>query len=98
MSKASSPKAGLQSVVRATLLDGRRHRTFFDSPQMPVLIPTTATGGIRRARTIHMFPADENMRRTFRRLAGKTVVVRGSPSIASTAHHHAPIVMHVTDI
>jgi Domain of unknown function (DUF4431) len=53
---------------------------------------------IRRVRTIHMFPADENMRRTFRLLVGKTVVVRGSPSVASTAHHHAPIVMHVTKI
>jgi hypothetical protein len=53
---------------------------------------------VRSARTIHMFPADENMRRTFRLLAGKTVVVRGSPSIAPTAHHHARIVMHVTEI
>ena len=53
---------------------------------------------VRRVRTIHMFPADENMRRTFRLLVGKTVVVRGNPSVASTAHHHAPIVMHVTKI
>jgi hypothetical protein len=53
---------------------------------------------VRSARTIHMLPADENMRRTFRLLAGKTVVVRGSPPIASTAHHHARIVMHVTEI
>ena len=53
---------------------------------------------VRRARTIHIFPADENMRRTFRHLVGKTVLVRGSPSIASTAHHHARIVMHVTEI
>src|ERR1700704_4163277 len=43
---------------------------------------------VRRARTIHMFPADENLRRTFRLLAGKRVVVRGSPSIAYTPHHH----------
>jgi hypothetical protein len=55
-------------------------------------------GAVRRARTIHMLPADENMRRTFRFLAGKRVVVRGSPSIAYTAHHHARIVMHVTEI
>jgi hypothetical protein len=38
------------------------------------------------------------MRRTFRLLVGKTVVVRGSPSIASTAHYHARIIMHVTEI
>ena len=53
---------------------------------------------VRRARTIHMLPDDEKMRRTFRLLAGKTVVVHGSPSIAYTAHHHARIVMHVTEI
>jgi hypothetical protein len=53
---------------------------------------------VRRARTIHIFPADENLRRTFRRLVGKTVVVRGSPSIAYSAHHHARIVMQVTEI
>ena len=52
----------------------------------------------RRARTIHLFPADENMRRTFRLLAGKAVAVRGRPSIAYSAHHHARIVMHVTEI
>jgi hypothetical protein len=53
---------------------------------------------VRRARTIHMFPADENLRRTFRLLVGKRVVVRGSPSIAYTSHHHARIVMQVTGI
>jgi Domain of unknown function (DUF4431) len=53
---------------------------------------------VRRARTIHIFPADEKLRPAFRRLVGKTVVVRGSPFIAHTAHHHAPIVMQVTEI
>ena len=38
---------------------------------------------VRRARTgSHLLPADENMRRTFRLLAGKAVAVRGRPSIA----------------
>jgi hypothetical protein len=98
MSKASSLKASLQSVVRAMLLGGRRPLIFFDSSQIPVLMPTNRNNTVRRVRTIHMFPADENMRRTFRLLVGKTVVVRGSPSVASTAKHHAPIVMHVTKI
>jgi hypothetical protein len=53
---------------------------------------------VRRARTIHISPADEKLRPAFRRLVGKTVVVRGSPFIAHTAHHHAPIVMQVTEI
>jgi hypothetical protein len=41
--QSAQGKASLQSVVRAMLLDGRRLRTFFDSPQMPVSMPTTAT-------------------------------------------------------
>ena len=53
---------------------------------------------VRRARTIHIFPADEKLRPAFRRLVGKTVVVRGGPFIAHTCHHHAPIVMQVTEI
>lgn len=53
---------------------------------------------VRRARTIHIFPADEKLRAALRRLVGKTVVVRGSPSFAHTGHHHAPIVMQVTEI
>lgn len=53
---------------------------------------------VRRARTIHIFPAADKLQPAFRQLAGKTVVVRGIPFIAHTAHHHAPIVMQVTEI
>ena len=70
----------------------------FASPQIPVSMPATATTlSGERVRFI-LFPADENMRRTFRLLAGKAVAVRGRPSIAYSAHHHARIVMHVTEI
>lgn len=53
---------------------------------------------VKRARTIHVFPADEKLQPAFGRLVGNTVVVRGSPFIAHTAHHHAPIVMQVVEI
>jgi hypothetical protein len=53
---------------------------------------------VESTRTIHVFPADEKLQPAFRRLVGKTVVVRGSPFPAHTAHHHAPIVMQVTEI
>ena len=53
---------------------------------------------VRATRTIHVFPADEKQEPVFRRLVGKIVVVRGSPLPAITAHHHAPIVMQVTEI
>jgi Domain of unknown function (DUF4431) len=53
---------------------------------------------VKATRTIHVFPADDKLQPAFRRLVGKTVVVRGNPFPAMTAHHHAPIVMQVTDI
>jgi hypothetical protein len=53
---------------------------------------------VKSTRTIHVFPANEALQPTFRRLVGKTVVVYGNPFPAMTAHHHAPIVMQVTHI
>jgi hypothetical protein len=101
----------LKSNVKGQAAEGRlaigRARDAAGRPETPYILRLASNAcldaanrdqAVRSARTIHMFPADENMRRTFRLLAGKTVVVRGSPSTASTAHHHAPIVMHVTEI
>jgi len=53
---------------------------------------------VKDTRTIHVAPADEKMQPAFRRLVGKTVVVRGNPFGAHTSHHHAPIVMLVSEI
>src|SRR5262245_26249233 len=50
---------GLQSVVRAMLLDGRRLRTFFDFASNACLDANNRDQAVRRARTIHIFPADE---------------------------------------
>jgi hypothetical protein len=101
----------LKANVKGQVTEGRlaigRARDAAGRPETPYILRLASNAcldadnrhdAVRRARTIHMFPADENMRRTFRLLVGKTVVVRGSPSIASTAHHHARIVMHVTEI
>ena len=101
----------LKSDVKGQITEGRlaigRARDAAGRPEIPYILRLASNAcldadnrhdTVRRARTIHMFPADENMRRTFRLLVGKTVVVRGSPFIASTAHHHAGIVMHVTEI
>ena len=53
---------------------------------------------VKSTRTIHVFPADEKLMPAFKRLVGKSVSVRGNPFNAHTAHHHAPIVMGVTEI
>ena len=52
---------------------------------------------VKATRTIHVVP-NETLIAAFRQLTGKAVAVTGSPFGAHTAHHHAPIVMMVSDI
>jgi Domain of unknown function (DUF4431) len=53
---------------------------------------------VKSTRTIHVFPADVKLQPAFRRAVGKMVVVGGGPFEGQSAHHHAPIVMEVTEI
>jgi hypothetical protein len=53
---------------------------------------------VKKTRTIHVFPADEKLEPVYRKLVGKMVIVRGKPMAAHTAHHHAPIILQVTEI
>jgi Domain of unknown function (DUF4431) len=53
---------------------------------------------VKSTRTIHVFFDNDTLAPAFRRLVGKSVIVHGSPFAAMTAHHHAPIVMGITEI
>lgn len=53
---------------------------------------------VKRARTLHVFSSDEKVHAQIRRFVGKDVMVRGSAFSAHTAHHHAPIVMDISEI
>lgn len=53
---------------------------------------------VKNAGTIHIFAVDEATQAQIEQLAGKAVIVRGRPFGAHTSHHHAPIVMEITDI
>lgn len=53
---------------------------------------------VKDSGTIHIFAADDAIQEQIQQLVGKSVRVRGRPFGAHTAHHHAPIVMEVTDI
>jgi hypothetical protein len=76
-------------------------------PEQPYILQLAASAcldaedpddAVKDTRTIHIFPADEKLQPAFRRLVGKSVTVLGNPFAAHTAHHHAPIVMQVSDI
>jgi hypothetical protein len=66
-------------------------------------VPTCLDGGdpdsaVDRTTTIHIFSLDDAIRASIEKFVGKDVHVRGTPFAAHTAHHHAPIVMDVSEI
>src|SRR3989304_7860245 len=58
-------------------------------PELDVVESTT---------TIHIFSSDDAVAKSLKQFVGKSVRVRGTPFGAHTAHHHAPIVMDVSEI
>lgn len=55
-------------------------------------------GNVETAETIHVFSFDDALLAQLKRFVGKDVQVRGTPFGAHTAHHHAPIVMDISEI
>lgn len=53
---------------------------------------------VASAKTVHIFGSNDKVHATIKRFVGRTVLVRGNPFGAHTVHHHAPIVMDVTEI
>jgi hypothetical protein len=53
---------------------------------------------VKSTRTIHIFSTEEKVQAQIATLVGKSVLVRGQPFAAHTAHHHAPIVMDISEI
>ena len=65
--------------------------------------PACLSGGdemdkVESADTIHIYSSDETVAQSLKQLVGKSVKVKGDPFGAHTAHHHAPIVMEITEI
>lgn len=56
------------------------------------------TDEIDSAQTIHIFGASDAVHSSIDSFVGKDVQVRGMPFGAMTVHHHAPIVMEITEI
>lgn len=53
---------------------------------------------VRDARTIQIYSSDEAVDRSVQRFVGQTVSVRGKAFGAMTVHHHAPIIMDISQI
>ncbi len=50
------------------------------------------------ANAIHLYSSNDDLYERLNGYVGKTVLVRGRPFGAHTAHHHAPIVMDISEI
>jgi hypothetical protein len=70
---------------------------------LPAPAPTCLGGGdadsaVGSTTTIHIYSFDSAVSDVLKSLVGQSVQVRGTPFGAHTAHHHAPIVMDVSEI
>ena len=104
---AACLKANVDGQVAQGVLTIGRAQDAAGRPERPYILQLQGTACldgpdpddvVKSTRTIHVFPANEALAPAFTRLVGRTVVVRGNPFAAMTAHHHAPIVMQVTQI
>lgn len=53
---------------------------------------------VESTRRVHIFSSRDGLHARIGKLTGKLVTVTGEPFGAHTAHHHAPIVMDVSEI
>jgi hypothetical protein len=67
-------------------------------PKPGCLTAYEADLNVKSARTIHIYSTNEQVHASIAKFVGKTVLVRGAPFAAHTAHHHAPIVMDISEI
>ena len=67
-------------------------------PAPACLIGSDEMDNVPSADTIHIYSSDETVAQSLKQFVGKSVQVRGNPFGAHTAHHHAPIVMDISEI
>ncbi len=99
-------KAGGEESVTGTISAGE----FEDAagrPESALILnlskPTCLTGEdendqIEATTTVHIFGADDELHKQLQEAVGEEVSVQGMPFGAMTVHHHAPIVMEVSEI
>ncbi|MGD9868818.1 MAG: DUF4431 domain-containing protein [Hyphomicrobiales bacterium] len=86
-------------VKKAHDAAGRPERPYIlELPASTCLEGATPDDRVGATRSIHLFSSDGKVHAAIGGLVGRHVRVRGSPFPAHTAHHHAPIVMDVSEI
>lgn len=101
----------MQANAEGAIAEGRLSRGQFEDaagrPETAYIltlpVPTCLSGSdemdnVEDVETIHVYAFDEALAKSLKKLVGKDVHVRGTPFGAHTAHHHAPIVMRLSEI
>ena len=91
--------AGRLAIGSARDAAGRPQRPYIVTLSTPACFTATEPDdSVKSTRTVHIFSSNEKVHATIAGLVGKAVRVRGTPFPAHTGHHHAPIVMDITEI
>ncbi len=78
---------------------GRPEQAFILTLPVPACLASDdPESAVDSTTTIHIFSIDEAIAASIEQFVGKDVHVRGTPFGAHTAHHHALIVMDVSEI
>jgi hypothetical protein len=101
----------MQAGVAGQVAEGRlalgRFRDAADRPETAYILllatPTCLSASdpdeaVQSTSELHIYSSQNSVHRSLQKLVGKTVLVRGEPWAAHTAHHHAPIVMDISEV
>jgi Domain of unknown function (DUF4431) len=90
---------GKLTIVNKRDAAGRPEKPYILTVASPACLKAQdPADSVERTTTIHIFSSQDSVRARIAKFVGKTVRVRGQPFAAHTAHHHAPIVMDVSEI
>lgn len=90
---------GRLSVGQFEDATGRPERAYILTLPAPTcLAGSDEMDNVDDAGTVHVFSSDDALQTSLEGFVGNDVQVRGTPMGAHTAHHHAPIIMDVSEI
>lgn len=86
-------------IKRAQDAAGRPENPYILELPVPACLDgATPDDRVKASGTIHVFSSNPVIHTQIGKLVGRYVLVRGNPFVAHTAHHHAPIVMDLSEI
>jgi hypothetical protein len=90
---------GKLSVQNARDAAGRREKPYILTLTQPVCLDAIdAEDNVKSTTTVHVYSTNAKVQAALAKVVGGAIAVRGKPFAAHTAHHHAPIVLDVSEI